>query len=262
MIHVINIALCDDDTIFLDSLSKYLENADRQGYEFNINKFSSGDSLIASLENGEYYDIYFLDIEMPGSTGIQLGNIIRREYGHETSIFIFISNYTSYFGELFELHTYDFIKKPLKEDEVNKKLSGILHYLRMITERNMIFDKKIFAFHDTKSSLLLSLREIYYLESKGHYINLAYIADQGLKYLKYKAVSKVEFERFPDEYFVHPHASFLVNMNHIRRYSKKFITMERGNEIPISFSEREKAMEKMGLFFLKRDAEWNRRENK
>lgn len=256
----INIALCDDDTVFLELLSECLENADRHGYEFNINKFSSSESLIASLENGQYFDIYFLDVEMPGSTGIQLGHIIRRDYGHETSIFIFISNYTSYFGDLFELHTYDFIKKPLKKDEVNRKLSSILRYLRMITERNMVFDKKIFAFNDKKSSLLLSLREIYFLESKGHYINLAYIDDKDLKYLKYKAVSKVEFERFPDEHFVHSHASFLVNMNHIRRYSKKTITMERGNEIPISLSEREKAMEKMGLFFLKRDTEWSRRE--
>jgi len=258
--YVINIALCDDDTAFLDLLSKYLESSDWHGFEFNICKYSSGDSLLESLEKGQFFDIYFLDIEMPELTGIQLGHIVRRVYGHETSIFIFISNYTKYFGDLFELHTYDFIQKPLQEEEVNKKLSGILSYIRKVNERNIELNKKIYTFPDKKASLHLSLLEIYFLESSGHYINLAYIDGPDLKYLKYKAVSKVEFKRLPDEHFVHPHVSYLVNMNHIRSYSKKIITMERGNEIPISFSERVKAMDKMGLFFLKHDTERVRRE--
>ena len=65
------ILICDDDTLIIEQLQKYIESY----FESNHLKcpelvsFTSGESLLA--EKSEK-DIVFLDIEMPGMNGIKI----------------------------------------------------------------------------------------------------------------------------------------------------------------------------------------------
>lgn len=67
------ILICDDDTLIIEQLQKYIESY----FESNHLKcpelvsFTSGESLLADKNEK---DIVFLDIEMPGMNGIFVGN--------------------------------------------------------------------------------------------------------------------------------------------------------------------------------------------
>lgn len=84
------IAICDDDTLFTEQLSSYLKQFFKRNNltcpDFLI--FDSGESLLA---NTDKKDIVFLDIEMPGLSGIATGPGIKK-----TKLEIIIFIVTSY----------------------------------------------------------------------------------------------------------------------------------------------------------------------
>ena len=72
------ILICDDDTLIIEQLKKYIESY----FESNHLKcpelvsFTSGEALLT--DKGEK-DIVFLDIEMPGMNGIYVGNELKKQ---------------------------------------------------------------------------------------------------------------------------------------------------------------------------------------
>ena len=80
------IAICDDDTLFTEQLSSYLKQFFKRNNltcpDFLI--FDSGESLLA---NTDKKDIVFLDIEMPGLSGIATGQELKKQ---NSKIIIFI----------------------------------------------------------------------------------------------------------------------------------------------------------------------------
>ena len=71
------------------------------------------------------YDIAFLDIQMPGMTGVELAKRIKK-ISPETNI-IFSTAYQEYAGEAFEVHASGYITKPLTVEKVNAELNNLRH---------------------------------------------------------------------------------------------------------------------------------------
>ena len=66
---MIHIFLCDDDSSYLEYLSEIVDRFFRQNnIEAGIKTFTDGEKL---LEEPEMADIVFLDVEMPGKSGIE-----------------------------------------------------------------------------------------------------------------------------------------------------------------------------------------------
>lgn len=67
---MIHIFLCDDDSSYLEYLSEIVDGFFRQNnIEAGIKTFTDGEKL---LEEPEMADIVFLDVEMPGKSGIEV----------------------------------------------------------------------------------------------------------------------------------------------------------------------------------------------
>lgn len=62
---MINIAICDDDVYMASEIEKMVINISKE-HELKVNTevFSDGETLWQGLENGEHYDLIYLDIEM------------------------------------------------------------------------------------------------------------------------------------------------------------------------------------------------------
>ena len=71
------------------------------------------------------FDIAFLDIEMPGMSGIELAAKIRK-LAPETNI-IFSTAYPQYAGEAFGLHASGYLTKPLNRDKVMAEIRDLRH---------------------------------------------------------------------------------------------------------------------------------------
>lgn len=84
--------------------------------------FDDDDELLSYVENNPL-DIVFLDIEMPGKSGLQLAEELQ-VLNPELSI-VFITAYTQYAVEAFELSVADYLVKPIFEDRLRKTLDRI-----------------------------------------------------------------------------------------------------------------------------------------
>lgn len=66
------IALCDDQIEYAETLLVKLKSFEAFSCA-KLDLFSSGNQLLQSVENGNIYDLFFLDIDMPGIDGLELG---------------------------------------------------------------------------------------------------------------------------------------------------------------------------------------------
>ena len=117
------IAICDDDTLFTEQLSSYLKQFFKRNNltcpDFLI--FDSGESLLA---NTDKKDIVFLDIEMPGLSGIATGQELKKQ---NSKIIIFIvTSYAEYLDEAMRFHVFRYLSKPLEKHRLFQNMKDAL----------------------------------------------------------------------------------------------------------------------------------------
>lgn len=75
--YMIRIAIIDDAVEIGTQLETILiEITTNKGIAIDIDIYYSGKELCEHLQNGEFYDLIFLDIEMPEFTGIDVSKMI------------------------------------------------------------------------------------------------------------------------------------------------------------------------------------------
>ena len=84
--------------------------------------FDSGEKLLAYLAENAL-DVVFLDIEMPGISGLQLSEQIQNL--NEQIDIVFVTAFNQYAVEAFEVQAVDYIMKPLTEERLNKTLKRL-----------------------------------------------------------------------------------------------------------------------------------------
>lgn len=69
-----NIAICDDDKGVCSQLEGWIEQYNYENAtRLYVDVYHSAETLQQQLQNGQWYDMLFLDIELPQKNGIELG---------------------------------------------------------------------------------------------------------------------------------------------------------------------------------------------
>lgn len=222
---MIRIAVCDDDPEFL----KQAEQLSRRffagaGVPAEISCYQDGESLLA--EN-THYDIYLLDILMPGMDGITLA----RELAARDRDFcvIYLTTSEEYALDAFSVDALQYLVKPVGEAALSaalKKAEALLAAPKPEAPRLAVPTRD-----GTVSVLLSSLCYAEYLDRVLYF----HMAD-GTVYASSTASMKIsdlstELLALPN--FLSPHRAFLVNMDYIHTFSSGEIQMEHGEAIPV-----------------------------
>ena len=81
------ILLVDDDGFLRDMYTtKFID----QGYEVDVSDGSA--TTLSKLQQGISYDLVILDMVMPGTSGVELLKIIRKQFPDQVKSYIFLSN--------------------------------------------------------------------------------------------------------------------------------------------------------------------------
>jgi len=112
----LKIAICDDEERYLNQALSVADeySLSRGDKNVSVNTYSHPEDLLEAVEKNGGYDIYILDIVMPGMNGIDLG--IRLRDGGYNGIIIYLTSSEEYALDSFRVKAFHYILKPIKKE--------------------------------------------------------------------------------------------------------------------------------------------------
>lgn len=229
MIQMIKIAICDDDKNVVAKIEDRLEENGKENLlRLSIDVFYCGESLEQSYNNGEWYDIIYLDIEMSTMNGIQIAKIIREI--DKYVIIIYISSHEEYLIQLFDVEPFRFIKKPIDYELFDRYFKEAY--------KKIVSSGSYFEYEFKRNSIKILYSNIVYFESRGRCIYIIQKNEEEDKFIgKLNYIEeKVQESNNP---FLRIHQSYLVNFHFIKKICFSKIELYNGKTLLIS-EERQK----------------------
>lgn len=217
---MVNIALVDDEkkqTDFQEDLLKKYRNINPD-FVAEISVFNSPLEFLEKYEG--QFDIIFMDMEMPGFTGLETSSQIRK-IDSDVSI-VFITNYAKFALQGYEYQASAYLVKPVSFETFSDTLDKLLLKHRRKEEKLVL---KI-----NGELLVLPFEEIVYVEKKINYL-LFHTLDKGE--VRCKGTIK-ELEEKMNDSFDKPINGVLVNLSFVVRTDKSSIYLKNGETIPLS----------------------------
>lgn len=212
------IAICDDmeeDVKYISSMVNMW--AEKESITVAIETFPSAESFLFRYAEQKAFDILLLDIEMPSMSGIELAKRIRKE--NDAVQIIFITGYTDYIAEGYEVFALHYLVKPLSETKLFEVLNRAVLKIRK--------NEKALFLSLAGEMVRIPIYEIKYLEVQQNYVTVHSKKDYTVK----KTLG--EFERELDERFYRMGRSFIVNLSFIDKITKTDVFLSDGSVIPL-----------------------------
>lgn len=184
-------------------------------------------------------DLVFLDVEMPGMTGVELVKNLKTH-----PIIIFVTSKKEYAVEAFELNVADYIVKPVT-------LSRFMLAIEKAQEIADSKDKKIeinekekdYIFVRSNSALTkINLDEVLYVQAMGDYVN---IFSGGKRHVVHCTLKSME-EKLPLTKFFRAHRSYLVALDQIEQVEENTIYIGE-HPIPIGEQYKKELLKRINL---------------
>ncbi len=219
-----NIAICDDEEAALSILTASLQGAFRaHDVEAVIDSFTRPRVMLAQMRNVSY-DLIFLDIEMPGMSGLDAARQLRRD-GNLVDI-IFISNREDLVFEALRVNPRGFIRKTRFIQDVSGVIDTYFAY------RSEKAQEKVLIVSQRDQVLHISIEKLKYIEGCGKK-QLAMTVDREAPIEMNKSMQELEEELSPYG-FLRIHKGYLVNYRLIRRIGEDEVLLTDGQKLPVS----------------------------
>lgn len=189
----------------------------------------------------EEVDLVFLDVEMPGMTGIELiKNLEKRP------IIILITSKKDYAVEAFELNVADYIIKPVN---LSRFTMAVARAKELFDSKDQIVDinekNKEYIFVRSNSILTkIKLNDIIYIQALGDYVNI-YTSEKDKRYTIHCTLKSME-KKLPESKFYRLHRSYLVATDHIDTVEDNTAYVGK-NFLPIGEQFKKELLRKLNL---------------
>lgn len=208
------ITICDDDTMIVEKLQKYLKN-----YFSHLHLkcpeivcFASGETLLADQRAN---DILFLDIEMPGLNGIYVGNELKKR--NKNTIIFIITSYSEYLDEAMRFHVFRYLSKPIDQQRLFRNLKDAMDLYHSMTMKIPI---------ETKQGVhIVPVSSIIMIEAQGKKV----IVHTATHDFESTHTMQYWLDQLPTNRFFQTHRSFIVNYEHITDFDHMLVHLSTGH---------------------------------
>jgi two-component system LytT family response regulator len=193
-------------------------------------------------------DLVFLDIEMPGMTGMDL----LRSFNNPSFRVIFVTAFDAYAVEAFRLSAVDYLLKPVEGDEivkaVNKIRNDIVRNQNLLSTQLQQLEKILL--HNTSPTetkigvgmadkiVFVNITDILYCEASGSYTNV--FLQDGTKMIASRSLGDFEAQ-LADNKFFRIHHSHLINLDKVKEFQRHdggYVIMENNKHLEVSQRKR------------------------
>lgn len=218
---MLNCLIIDDDSMARLALKRLCEK--QEGLEI-AGICESAEEALAFMSNEEAgVDLLFLDVEMPGISGIEL-----LERLPVVPLVIFTTSKQDYAFDAFEYGALDFLKKPIAQPRFEQAVQKVLN----LQQGNQQFQAKssnLYVRTDGKF-VRLNINDILFFENVGDYIRIK--MGSGASHIIHGTLRSVD-DRLNDPRFLRVHRTYIVNLDKIVDIEENTLVIEK-NVIPIS----------------------------
>jgi two-component system response regulator LytT len=217
----------------------------------------TGEQLI-ELYTAHNPDVIFLDVEMPGLTGVEAAKYITEKSEGAPPMFVFTTAYDEYALEAFDIEAVDYLLKPYEEKRFQKAMGRLRHSMDRKegsrTQHNESSPNGAaparLLIDDGERMVALAPDSIYYAVPNKPMLEI-HTED---KVLHSKMTLQELEEKLSGYSFFRAHRSYLVNLNHILEITPWFngtsnVTLKDKNKtkIPVSRTASKTILEKFKI---------------
>ncbi|HJC15023.1 MAG TPA: response regulator transcription factor [Candidatus Fusicatenibacter intestinigallinarum] len=211
-------AVCDDSAADRQYLSDLVRQWARSaGHTVTIAEFPSAESFLFHYAEEKDYDILLLDIEMGNMDGITMARRLRRE--NDTVQIVFITGYSDYIAEGYEVDALHYLMKPTGRD----KLFSVLDRAAEKLKKN----EKVLTLETGGETIRIPVYQIRYADVQGNYVTIHASVDVTVKMTLRELASEL------DDRFYRAGRSLIINLTRISRVTKTEIRLSDGTALPL-----------------------------
>jgi DNA-binding LytR/AlgR family response regulator len=194
----LDVLVVDDEQPALDELVFLLGRDDRVG---QVRRCESATDALRVLRD-EPVDAVFVDIAMPGLSGLELAEVLARF--REPPPVVFVTAHAEHAVDAFDLQAVDYVLKPVREERLREAV-------RRIRDAGATPHDDTIPVELGGITRFVSRSEVRYVEAQGDYARLHTATGSHLVRLPLTALE----ERWADAGFLRIHRSLLVSLGHV-----------------------------------------------
>lgn len=238
MITVLKIAICDDDEAAVALHEKIVKNSlQAQGIGYEITTYTQSRNLLYDItDDGFFYDLILLDIEMPGISGMEIPQQIK---GFLPNVrIIFVTSHTEYAIDAFELSIFRYVPK----NNLEVKLTAA------VTDAAKLIDLEAgqeYTIQTANRVEKIPYKDIFYIQRNGK--NASIVSGIGTSKVR-KSLQQV-FDELNAPEFIFIDRGCIVNIVQIMRVSDGEAVLKNGERLSISRSHLQEVKQKINQFW-------------
>ncbi|MCB6366556.1 LytTR family DNA-binding domain-containing protein [Intestinibacillus massiliensis] len=224
---MLRIAICED----MPSEAVHIEQM-LAGYQARVPQlqiahsvFGSAEVLLQAVNAGQRFDLYLLDIVMPGMDGIELVRALRGE-GCRSAV-IYLTASPEYAVQAFSVRATNYMVKPVSSRAFYEALDEVVAMLGHKVESHAVVPA-------VDGALRVPVSQIVCVEVTGHVLHYTLCDGRRIR----SKVLRVSFGKAIADLhaagFLRPHQSYAVNPAHIADFAAREFHMDNGMCVPIS----------------------------
>lgn len=187
----------------------------------------------AKFMNEHPVDLLFLDIQMPGITGIEFARTIPKK-----TLIIFTTAYTEYALDSYEVDAIDYLIKPVEPERFKKAVEKAFSYHSLLLQEEKekiepVADEYFFVKSDRKY-FKVNFEDLLFVEGLKDYVILQLNEQRIITHMNLKAI----YDILPKSLFLRVNKSYIVNTAQIEAFDNNDIFIKT-YEIAIGNSYRD-----------------------
>lgn len=215
---------------------------------------SSADTGIEAIHKHRP-DVVFLDIEMPKMNGFDM----LEQFDKVFFDVVFCTAYDQFAIKAFHYSALNYLLKPIDPDDLQATVKRIEEKKSVPTKeqfqlllQNIQYPQKTtpprIALSSGDGLIFIATHDIVYCEAESNYTSV--VLSDGRKIVVSKVLKEID-EALSGPDFYRIHSSFLINLNHIKKFVRSdggYIVMDNGATISISRAKRQEFMDMFSKF--------------
>ncbi|WP_028963666.1 LytR/AlgR family response regulator transcription factor [Sulfobacillus thermosulfidooxidans] len=197
-----------------------------------------------SLINALDYDVVFLDIQMPGMSGMEIARLLKEQHPHLK--IVFVSAHEHYAVAAFAIQVVDYLLKPVSNERIAETIRRLTQNDASEPPKPVVEPLTWVPCESGGHTIPVNVHDIIFIMAEHEII---YIYTYHERYPTRFTLQELQ-ERLPQETFLRTHRSFIANMHQVKEIMPYFngtyllkMKDKHGSEVVVSRSNVKKVKE-------------------